>query len=84
MFLTVSPKLPYEDGFRSRDPLSWPDDRKKSIRLPSSSSDRTRLRRRRKLPVGVISVGGCKKLVLISAAILTVQNHTGRRSVFAK
>lgn len=49
-------KLPYEEGFRSREPLSWPDERRKSIRPLSSSSESTLLRRLRKLPVGVMSV----------------------------
>lgn len=49
-------KLPYDDVFRSRKLFSLADERKKSIKLLSSSSLSTRLRRRRKLPVGVISV----------------------------
>lgn len=48
-------KLPYDDVFRSRKLFSLADDRRKSMRLLSSSSLSTRLRRRRKLPVGVIS-----------------------------
>lgn len=48
-------KLPYDDVLRSRILFSLADDRKKSIRLLSSSSLNTRLRRRLKLPVGVIS-----------------------------
>lgn len=49
-------KLPYDDVFRSRKLFSLADDRKKSIKLLSSSSLSTRLRRRRKLPVGVTSI----------------------------
>lgn len=48
-------KLPYDDVFRSRKLFSLADDRKKSIKLLSSSSLSTRLRRLLKLPVGVIS-----------------------------
>lgn len=48
-------KLPYDDVLRSRMLFSLADDRKKSIKLLSSSSLSTRLRRRRRLPVGVIS-----------------------------
>lgn len=44
---------PYDDDFREL--FSLADDRKKSMRLLSSSSLRTRLRRRRRLPVGVMS-----------------------------
>jgi hypothetical protein len=46
------PRLPQD--FRSRLP-SWPDERKKSIRFESSSSDGILLRRRLKLPFGVTS-----------------------------
>jgi hypothetical protein len=49
------PRLPQD--LRSRLP-SWPDDRKKSIRFESSSSDGTLLRRRLRLPFGVTSETG--------------------------
>lgn len=49
------PKLPQD--LRSRL-LSFPEVRRKSIKLPSSSSDRTLLLRLLRLPFGVISVVG--------------------------
>lgn len=51
-------KLPYDDVLRSRKLFSLADERKKSIKLLSSSSLSTRLRRRLRLPVGVISESG--------------------------